>query len=86
MLTGDIQDYIHAVAVNVWKFFIVELLLPLVRLTNFISIQGYKQQRAFIIAQSPMQSTVRDFWKMIHDWQCGVIVMLCHLTEADQVG
>ncbi|CAI8021989.1 Receptor-type tyrosine-protein phosphatase epsilon, partial [Geodia barretti] len=42
---------------------------------------GYKQKRAFIIAQSPMESTARDFWKMVHDRKCGVIVMLCDLLE-----
>ena len=50
-----------------------------------INIQGYKQQRAFIIAQSPMESTARDFWKMVHDRKCGVIVMLCDLVEDGQV-
>ena len=48
-------------------------------------MQGYKQQRAFIIAQSPMESTARDFWKMVHDRKCGVIVMLCDLVEDGQV-
>ena len=47
--------------------------------------QGYKQQRAFIIAQSPMESTARDFWKMIYDRKCGVIVMLCDLMEDGEV-
>jgi protein tyrosine phosphatase len=42
---------------------------------------GYKQHRAFIIAQGPMQSTVRDFWKIVHDRKCGVIVMLSDLVE-----
>ena len=48
--------------------------------------QGYKQQRAFIIAQGPMQSTVRDFWKMVYDRKCGVIVMLSDLVEEGKVG
>ncbi|CAI8058578.1 Receptor-type tyrosine-protein phosphatase alpha [Geodia barretti] len=46
-----------------------------------VFVNGYKQQRAFIIAQSPMESTARDFWKMVHDRKCGVIVMLCDLVE-----
>jgi protein tyrosine phosphatase len=46
------------------------------------NVHGYKQQRAFIIAQSPMESTARDFWKMVWDRKCGVMVMLCHLEEA----
>ena len=32
-----------------------------------------------------MQSTARDFWKMVHDRQCGVIVMLSDLVEGGQV-
>ncbi|CAI8037248.1 Receptor-type tyrosine-protein phosphatase delta, partial [Geodia barretti] len=50
-----------------------------------VFVNGYKQQRAFIIAQSPMESTARDFWKMVHDRKCGVIVMLCDLVEDEQV-
>ena len=50
-----------------------------------VIFQGYKQQRAFIIAQSPMESTARDFWKMIYDRKCGVIVMLCDLVEDGEV-
>ena len=50
------------------------------------ALQGYKQQRAFIIAQGPMQSTVRDFWKMVYDRKCGVIVMLSDLVEVGKVG
>ena len=48
--------------------------------------QGYKQQRAFIIAQSPMQSTARDFWKTVYDRKCGVVVMPCDLVESGKVG
>ena len=47
--------------------------------------QGYKQQRAFIIAQGPMKSTSRDFWKMIFSRKCSVIVMLSDLCEQGEV-
>ena len=33
-----------------------------------------------------MQSTARDFWKMIHNRKCGVVVMLSDLVEAGKVG
>ena len=33
-----------------------------------------------------MQSTARDFWEMIHDCKCGVVVMLSDLVEAGEVG
>ena len=32
-----------------------------------------------------MQSTARDFWKMVHDRKSGVIVMLSDLVEGGQV-
>ena len=87
-LEGENPDYIHASVVHVRS--------PL-QLPNFITgcmaivvlffsfLQGYKQQRAFIITQGPMQSTARDFWKMIHDRSCTVIVMLSDLVEKGQV-
>ena len=51
---------------------------------SFKHCQGYKHQEAFIITQGPMQSTARDFWKMVHDRKCGVIVMLSGLVEGGQ--
>lgn len=48
-------------------------------------LQGYKQKRGYIIAQAPMKGTCRDFWKMIHDRKCGVIIMLSQLVENDKV-
>jgi len=53
---------------------------------GLIYVQGYKQQKAFIIAQGPMESTCRDFWKMICERGCGVIVMLSRLNEDGKVG
>ena len=47
-------------------------------------MQGYKQKKAFIIAQGPMESTVRNFWKMIYDRKSAVIVMLSDLVEGGQ--
>ena len=44
-------------------------------------IQGYKQGKGFIIAQSPMATTVRDFVKMLYERECGVVVMLCGCEE-----
>ena len=33
-----------------------------------------------------MKSTRRDFWKMVYERECGVIVMLSDLTENGEVG
>ncbi|XP_041346852.1 receptor-type tyrosine-protein phosphatase epsilon-like, partial [Gigantopelta aegis] len=44
-------------------------------------LNGYREKKAFIIAQSPMENTSRDFWKMIMDYKVSAIVMLCKLEE-----
>ena len=43
--------------------------------------KGYKQKKGFIIAQSPMDNTARDFVKMLYERECGVVVMLCGCQE-----
>ena len=50
----------------------------------FVLLQGYKHKRAFIIAEGPMQSTVRNFWKMIYGCKCAVVVMTSALIEGGQ--
>ena len=50
----------------------------------FVFIQGYKHKRAFIVAEGPMQSTVRNFWKMIYERNCAVVVMTSDLIEGGQ--
>ncbi|XP_019850659.1 PREDICTED: receptor-type tyrosine-protein phosphatase kappa-like isoform X1 [Amphimedon queenslandica] len=45
--------------------------------TNPSFTAGYHDKKAFIIAQSPMENTARDFWKMIVDYKVSAIVMLC---------
>ena len=47
--------------------------------------QGYKQRDAYIVTQGPMKNTVEDFWKMMSEYQCGCIMMLCDLIEDGQV-
>jgi protein tyrosine phosphatase len=46
---------------------------------------NHRQKQAFIIAQAPMEETCRDFWKMVYERECGVIVMLSGLVEAGRV-
>ena len=48
------------------------------------SVQGYKQKYEYI-TQGPMESTCTDFWKMVHDRKCGVIIMTSDLQEGGQV-
>ena len=47
-------------------------------------IQGYRRRNAYIAAQSPMQSTVNDFWRMMWEFKSKVMVMLCNLNEEGQ--
>ena len=48
-------------------------------------LKGYKHKKAFIVAQNPMESTTKDFWKMVRERECTVVVMLCGLEENGQV-
>ena len=48
-------------------------------------MQGYKHQKAYIIAEGPMESTARNMWKVVYDRKCGAIVMLSDLMENGMV-
>ncbi len=50
-----------------------------------MGVQGYKQQKAYIIAEGPMESTARNMWKMVYNRKCGAIVMLSDLIENGNV-
>ena len=49
------------------------------------ALRGYKHQKAFNITQGPTQCTAREFWKMVFDRKCEVIVMLSNLVEGGEV-
>ena len=87
-LKGEYPDYINAVFVNVsiTAGTLHEVSVYKSCTSTLTCVQGYKQQKAFIIAQGPMESTCRDFWKIVHDQQCGAIVMLSRLSEDGKVG
>ena len=48
--------------------------------------QGYCEKRVFIIAQSLLENTVRNFWKKVMDQRVPAIVMLCSMKEVGKVG
>ena len=81
ILSGEYPDYIHAVSVNVRGH------LYWFGVSNDVLIctQGYKQKKAYIIAEGPMESTTRNMWKVICDRKCGAIVMLSDLIENGMV-
>lgn len=47
--------------------------------------QSYRRQKAFIATQGPLARTVMDFWRMIRQYKCPVIIMLTELVEKGQV-
>ena len=50
-----------------------------------VFLQGYNQQPLYIVAQSPLKDTRRDFWKMIFEREVPVIMMLCTTSEDGKV-
>ena len=48
-------------------------------------LQKFDTKRIFIAAQGPKSSTIKDFWQMIFETNCRVIVMLINLVEGGKV-
>lgn len=48
-------------------------------------VSGYKNQKQFICAQGPMQKTIGDFWRMIYEQKCFIIVMLTGIEEQGRI-
>jgi netrin-G3 ligand len=46
---------------------------------NFID--GYRFQRAYIATQGPLAETTEDFWRMLWENNCNIVVMLTKLKE-----
>ncbi|KAI0209894.1 Receptor-type tyrosine-protein phosphatase kappa [Lamellibrachia satsuma] len=55
------------------------LLTPWKGSTNYINavfVHGYKERNAYIVAQSPMTTTVVDMWRLLADHESRTVVML----------
>ena len=49
-------------------------------------LQGFNSKREFIATQGPLPATKDDFWRMIWEYNCRGIVMLCNCVEKGRVG
>ncbi|XP_059922774.1 protein tyrosine phosphatase receptor type Fa isoform X3 [Gadus macrocephalus] len=48
---------------------------------NASSIDGYRQQRAYMATQGPLAETTEDFWRMLWEHNSTIVVMLTKLRE-----
>jgi len=50
---------------------------------NYINGEAPHTLHKYIACQAPLESTITDFWRMIWEQRCGVIVMLTELDEGN---
>lgn len=50
---------------------------------NACFVDGYRNKNAFVMTQSPLPTTVEDFWRLVVDLQCSTIVMLNEIDSSD---
>lgn len=48
-------------------------------------LQGYRNREIFIATQAPIKESIEDFWRMIWEYECYVLVMLVNVEEDEQV-
>ncbi|XP_071811276.1 uncharacterized protein [Apostichopus japonicus] len=51
------------------------------RYINASLMDGYKKMDFFVATQMPLKNTVLDFWNLVWDHECSVIIMLNELDE-----
>jgi len=43
--------------------------------------QGYRCRKAYIATQGPMMETTEDFWRMLWEHNCSIVVMMTKVKE-----
>eukprot|EP00118_Oscarella_pearsei_P023274 m.275748 g.275748 ORF g.275748 m.275748 type:complete len:264 (+) comp40604_c0_seq2:8065-8856(+) len=51
---------------------------------NAYFVDGYRRRGLYVATQGPLESTVFDFWRMIWEQHCSIIVMLTELQEGGE--
>ena len=49
-------------------------------------LQSYSRRRAFVAAQSPLESPRADVWELVWQFKIKTVVLLCPLKEGKKVG
>lgn len=44
-------------------------------------LQGYRCRKAYIATQGPMVETTEDFWRMLWEHNCSIVVMMTKVNE-----
>jgi len=52
---------------------------------NFVDGEVGGSEKYYIACQAPLENTIQDYWRMIWEQKCGVIVMLTPLVETFNV-
>jgi len=44
-------------------------------------VQGYRFRKAYVATQGPMMETTEDFWRMLWEHNCSIVVMMTKIKE-----
>jgi protein tyrosine phosphatase len=48
---------------------------------NAAIVDGYQRPKMYITTQGPLKETVGDFWRLVWDYKCQIVVMVTQLKE-----